>query len=105
MEENHYIVQVEDVQDLLSVKNRYQVPPQLQSCHTAIVDGYVIEGHVPVEDVERLLDERPEIAGLAVPGMPLGSPGMEGSGAGSQPYDVLAFDSSGNVEVFSSYGK
>jgi hypothetical protein len=103
MEDNDYIVQVEDVQDLLSVKNRYQVPPQIQSCHTAIVDGYVIEGHVPVEDVERLLDERPDIAGLAVPGMPLGSPGMGVSGSGSDPYDVLAFDKEGNVEVFTSY--
>ena len=103
MEENDYIVQVEDVQDLLSVKNRYQVPPQLQSCHTAIVDGYIIEGHVPVEDVERLLDERPDITGLAVPGMPPGSPGMEVSGAGSVSYDVLAFDKEGNVEVFASY--
>jgi hypothetical protein len=103
MEENEYIVQVEDVQDLLSIKTRYQVPPQLQSCHTAIVDGYVIEGHVPVEDVERLLNERPDIAGLAVPGMPVGSPGMDVSGAGTDPYDVLAFDKDGNFEVFSSY--
>ena len=103
MEENNYTVHVEDVEDLLSVKTRYQVPPLLQSCHTAIVDGYVIEGHVPAADVERLLDERPDIAGLAVPGMPVGSPGMEVPGADPQPYDVLAFDSSGNYEVFSSY--
>jgi hypothetical protein len=103
MEENNYLVQVEDVQDLVSVKRRYQVPSELQSCHTAIVDGYVIEGHVPVEDVERLLTERPDITGLAVPGMPPGSPGMEVPGADPQPFDVLAFDSAGNVEVFSSY--
>jgi hypothetical protein len=103
MEENNYLVQVEDVQDLVSVKRRYQVPSELQSCHTAIVDGYVIEGHVPVEDVERLLSERPDITGLAVPGMPPGSPGMEVPGADPQPFDVLAFDSAGNVEVFSSY--
>jgi len=103
MEENDFVVQVEDVQDMVSVKDRYQVPSQLQSCHTAIVDGYVIEGHVPAADVERLLDERPDIAGLAVPGMPVGSPGMEESGADPQPYDVLTFDSSGNIEVYSSY--
>jgi len=103
MEENNYSVQVEDVQDLLSVKKRYQVPPDLQSCHTAIVDGYVIEGHVPAADVQRLLDERPDIAGLAVPGMPIGSPGMEVSGGETEPYQVLAFDDSGNIEVFSSY--
>lgn len=103
MEENDFVVQVEDVQDMVSVKDRYQVPSQLQSCHTAIVDGYVIEGHVPAADVERLLAERPDIAGLAVPGMPVGSPGMEASDADPQPYDVLTFDSSGNIEVYSSY--
>ena len=103
MEENDYLVQVEDVQDLVSVKNRYQVPTELQSCHTAIVDGYIIEGHVPAEDVERLLSERPDITGLAVPGMPVGSPGMDVPGAAPQPFDVLAFDSEGNFEVFSSH--
>jgi len=103
MKENDYLVQVEDVQDLVSVKRRYQVPSELQSCHTAIVDGYVIEGHVPVEDVERLLSERPDIIGLAVPGMPVGSPGMEVAGVDPQPFDVLAFDSAGTVEVFSSH--
>jgi hypothetical protein len=103
MKENDYLVQVEDVQDLVSVKRRYQVPSELQSCHTAIVDGYVIEGHVPVEDVERLLSERPDIIGLAVPGMPVGSPGMEVAGVDPQPFDVLSFDSTGTVEVFSSH--
>jgi hypothetical protein len=103
MEENNFPVQVEDVQDMLSVKNRYQIPQDLQSCHTAIVDGYIIEGHVPAADVERLLEERPDIAGLAVPGMPIGSPGMEVPGAEAGPFEVLAFDDSGNVEVFSSY--
>jgi hypothetical protein len=104
MEDNGYTVQVEDVQNLAEVKSRYQVPPDLQSCHTAIVDGYIIEGHVPVAEIERLLTERPDITGLAVPGMPIGSPGMEVDGADPQPYDVLAFNESGNVEVFASYG-
>ena len=104
MEENDYTVQVEDVQDLTAVKSQYQVPSQLWSCHTAIVDGYVIEGHVPVDAIERLLSERPDIAGLAVPGMPVGSPGMEVEGYDPQPYDVIAFDKSGNSEVFASYG-
>jgi hypothetical protein len=103
MEDNGYAVEVEDVQDLSAIKTQHQVPPQLQSCHTAIVDGYVIEGHVPVEDVERLLSERPDIIGLAVPGMPVGSPGMVVAGVDPQPFDVLAFDSAGNVEVFSSH--
>ncbi len=105
MEENGYDVQVADVQDLNAVKNQYQVPLELQSCHTAIVDGYIIEGHVPVAEIERLLAERPDIAGLAVPGMPIGSPGMESPGAADQPYDVIAFDKSGKTEVFASYGQ
>jgi hypothetical protein len=105
MEENGYTVQVQDTTDLMAVKDRYNVPPQLQSCHTAIVDGYIVEGHVPVAEIERLLAERPEITGLAVPGMPVGSPGMEVEGAAAQPYDVFAFDENGNTEVFASYNQ
>jgi len=105
MEENGYTVQVEDVDDLAAVKAEHQVPPELQSCHTAIVDGYIIEGHVPVEDIERLLTERPAVAGLAVPGMPIGSPGMEVAGAADQPFDVIAFDNSGGFEVYASHGQ
>ena len=105
MEDNGYPVQIEDVQNLNTVKGQNQVPSQLQSCHTAIVDGYIIEGHVSVTEIERLLDERPDIVGLAVPGMPVGSPGMEVSGYDSQPYDVIAFDAAGNTEVFASYGE
>ncbi len=104
MEANDYTVQVEESTNLTAVKDQYQIPPALQSCHTAIVDGYIIEGHVPAAEVERLLTERPDIAGLAVPGMPIGSPGMEVEGAAAQPYDVLAFDKSGNVAIFASYG-
>ncbi len=104
MEENGYAVQVEDVKDLTAVKRDHQVPAELQSCHTAVVDGYIIEGHVPASDIERLLAEKPDIAGLAVPGMPVGSPGMEVTGAADQPYDVIAFDKSGQTEVFASYG-
>jgi len=103
MRDNGYTVRVNDVNDLTAVKNKYQVPASLQSCHTAIVDGYIIEGHVPVAEIERLLSERPDVTGLAVPGMPVGSPGMEVAGANNQPYDVIAFDSSGNMEVYSSY--
>ena len=103
MKDNGYKLQVQDVQDLTAVKERYQVPSQLQSCHTAIVDGYVIEGHVPIVEIERLLTERPNVSGLAVPGMPIGSPGMEVAGAESQPYDVIAFDDAGGLEIFASY--
>lgn len=104
MRENGYTVQVENVKDLMAVKAKHNIPSTLQSCHTAIVDGYIIEGHVPIAEVERLLAERPDVAGLAVPGMPVGSPGMEVEGAAVQPYDVLAFDGSGQViDVFASY--
>ena len=101
MEDNGFDVTVKDVQDMSSIKSLYQIPPELQSCHTAIVDGYVIEGHVPISEINRLLSERPNVIGLAVPGMPIGSPGMDGSPA--VPFDVIAFDSLGILEVFASY--
>ena len=104
MEAHGYTVQVENTQDLTAIKSHYQVPPTLHSCHTAIVDGYIIEGHVSIVDIARLLAERPDITGLAVPGMPIGSPGMEVEGMAAQPYDVIAFDQAGNMAVFASYG-
>jgi hypothetical protein len=67
------------------------------------VDGYIVEGHVPAADIERMLTERPDIAGLAVPGMPVGAPGMEVQGMDPEPYDVIAFDTSGKTSVFASY--
>ncbi len=79
------------------------VPRELSACHTAVVEGYVIEGHVPAADIRRLLKERPPVAGLAVPGMPIGSPGMPGPNR--QPYDVLSFDAKGQVKVFASHGR
>ncbi|MBI1882366.1 MAG: DUF411 domain-containing protein [Chloroflexi bacterium] len=96
---------MEDTQDLTAVKASYRIPPELQACHTAIVDGYVVEGHVPVAEIRRLLTERPDIIGLAVPGMPVGSPGMEVAGTAPQPFEVIAFDQSGKTEVFASYPK
>ena len=89
--------------DLASVKAKHGVPAMLQSCHTAIVDGYIIEGHVPAEDIQRLLAERPDVAGLSVPGMPIGSPGMNVDGYDAEPYDVLAFDTSGATDVYASH--
>jgi hypothetical protein len=103
MKDNGYSLKVEDVQNLGVIKNRYQVPPQLQSCHTAIVDGYIIEGHVPAREINRLLVERPDIVGLAVIGMPVGSPGMEDESQLQQPFEVMAFDKDGNLEVYASY--
>ena len=79
------------------------MPPELATCHTAIVDGYVIEGHVPVSEVERLLAERPDVIGIAVAGMPIGSPGMETEGVPDEPFDVVTFDRSGNIAIYASY--
>ncbi len=88
--------------DMGAVKDEHGVPAQLRSCHTMIVDGYVIEGHVPAAEIERLLAERPEgVRGLAVPGMPIGSPGME-MGDRTQAYQVIAFGDAG-MSVFASY--
>lgn len=104
MEDNGFTVTAEDFGSREAEQAVSQVPAPLQSCHTAIVDGYIIEGHVPVEDVNRLLAERPAgVLGLAVPGMPVGSPGMEVPGQPAEPYQVLAFDKNGNTEVFASY--
>ena len=76
--------------------------PALESCHTAVVDGYVIEGHVPADVVRRLLDERPDVKGLTVPGMPIRSPGMETPGREPERYQVLTFDGDGAVEVYAT---
>jgi hypothetical protein len=92
-------VDARDVADIGPLKRRLGVPPALESCHTAVVEGYVVEGHVPADLIERLLRERPRAAGLAVPGMPAGSPGMEESGP-RQPYDVLLFDKGGRTTIF-----
>ncbi len=95
-------VAVSESSDMGSVKDANGVPVRLRSCHTMIVDGYVIEGHVPAADIARLLEERPEgVRGLAVPGMPIGSPGME-MGERTQPYQVIAFGDAG-LSVFASY--
>jgi hypothetical protein len=91
-----------NMDDMDSIKTKYNIPAAVQSCHTAIVDGYVIEGHVPAADIQRLLKERPAIVGLAAPGMPMGSPGMEGPNPAR--YDVLAFDKQGKTRVFATHG-
>ena len=95
-------VTVTDSADMGAIKDRLGVPQELRSCHTMVVEGYVIEGHVPAEDVARLLAERPDgVTGLAVPGMPVGSPGME-MGDRVQPYQVIAFGEAGQ-SVFASH--
>jgi hypothetical protein len=89
--------------ELAKLKTAHGVMTQQRSCHTAIVENYVIEGHVPADDIKRLLQEQPDVSGLVVPGMPVGSPGMEVEGIPQQPYQVLTFDRNGTVEVFASY--
>lgn len=101
MREKGFEVVTIDTSDVHAVKRVHGVAADLGSCHTATVGGYVLEGHVPAEDVRRLLAERPAIVGVAVPGMPMGSPGMEGPF--SQKYDVIAFDRSGRRSVFASH--
>lgn len=98
-----YEVTVENRADMAAVKARYGVPPDLASCHTAIVAGYAIEGHVPMQHVARLLRDRPpDIKGIAVPGMPRGSPGMEMPDGSRDDFEVMAFDRDGRVSVFSA---
>lgn len=96
---NHgFTVHMRDVADVDAFAAAHGVPPALRSCHTALVEGYVVEGHVPADQIERLLRERPPVKGIAVPGMPQGSPGMEGPNP--QHYDVMSFDAAGNTQVY-----
>jgi hypothetical protein len=94
---------VHDEEDMRGVKDNLGVPSRLRSCHTAQVDKYVLEGHVPAEDIRRLLKDRPKVAGLAVPGMPASSPGMAVPGEPHEPFDVLSFQLDGSTEVFASH--
>ncbi|MCH7749478.1 MAG: DUF411 domain-containing protein [Acidobacteria bacterium] len=87
--------------DISTFKAEHDVPGRLTSCHTALVDGYVIEGHVPAEDIERLLEERPDITGISVPGMPVGAPGMEGPNP--QEFAVISFDDDGQMQLFATH--
>lgn len=102
MEENGFKVNAIDVLDMNIVKEKYGIDRKLASCHTAVVDGYFVEGHVPSADVKRLLSEKPDVLGLTVPGMPVGSPGME-MGGRVDHYSVIAIDKEGNAGVFNQY--
>lgn len=95
-------VTARDTSDVPAVKRAARVPDQMHSCHTAFVNGYVVEGHVPAADIQRMLSEKPRIAGIAVPGMPVGSPGME-MGNRKDKYDVMAFNRDGSTKVFASH--
>ena len=101
MKKAGFKVQVHDVEDVTPTATRLGVPARLRSCHSASIGGYAIEGHVPAADVKRLLATRPKAAGLAVPGMVAGSPGMESPEP--QPYKTLLFDKAGKTRVFASH--
>lgn len=101
-----FTVREVNTDDLNTVKREMGIPPRLASCHTVVVGSYVVEGHVPADDVKRMLRDRPAgVRGLAVPGMPVGSPGMEqGPVSGYDRYDVLAFTAAGATSVFATHG-
>jgi hypothetical protein len=104
LRESGFAVESRPVDNVNEIKQRHGLPPQLASCHTAIVDGYVVEGHVPADVLQRFLTERPAgVVGLAVPGMPLGSPGMEMPDGRKDPYSVMAFGASGKAWVYSQH--
>jgi len=90
-------------EEMDAIKSLFGVPEKLASCHTAYINGYVIEGHVPADDIKRMLKEKPKITGLTAPGMPMKSPGMQKPGLPPKGYDVLSFDKSGNSQVYKEY--
>lgn len=102
LQENNFQVRDIVTENVDGLKEKYGVPKNLQSCHTAIVDDYVIEGHVPASDIRALLKIKPAITGLSVPGMTTGTPGME-MGDTKNPFKVIAFDKQGHVQIFNSY--
>jgi hypothetical protein len=100
MRQNGFAPKVTDLPNLSMIKQQAGVPDNLQSCHTSTIGGYAIEGHVPADVVRQLLKEKPAVAGIAVPGMPMGSPGMEG--AYKDKYNVVAFGRDGSQKVYAS---
>lgn len=105
LRDHGFQVQVNEVDDTSAIRARLGIPAEYGSCHTGLVDGYALEGHVPARDIQRLLRERPAAIGLAVPGMPLGSPGMDGPEyeGRKHPYDVLLVRRWGLTSVFQAY--
>jgi hypothetical protein len=103
MRASGFTVRATNLDDLTDLKTKHRVPSQAQSCHTGLVNGYVIEGHVPAADVHRLLKERPPVVGIALAGMPIGSPGMEVEGVKARPYEVVSFDRRGATQVFAKH--
>lgn len=102
LKQNNFNVKDVVTNDVQAIKDKYGVTQKLASCHTAIVDGYVIEGHVPANDIKTLLKSKAKVTGITVPGMVNGSPGME-MGDQKDPYQVMSFDKENQVKVFNSY--
>ena len=100
MKQAGFDLTVNDVPNVGEIKAQHHVPADAQSCHTALVGGYVVEGHVPADVVKQLLKEKPAVAGIAVPGMPIGSPGMESADGNKQAYNVVSFDKAGKTQVY-----
>ena len=95
---------VHEMEDVTPMAKKLGVPDNLRSCHTAEIDGYFVEGHVPASDIRKLLRDRPKARGIAVPGMPLGSPGMEAGGR-KAPFDTLLLDRTGGTKVFARHSQ
>ena len=104
LRDNGFSVTEVEVDDISAYKEKYGVPANLGSCHTAVIGDYVVEGHVPAADILKLLQDRPDITGLTVPGMPIGAPGME-VGDRKDPYDVMAIGRDGTANVYNSYNR
>jgi hypothetical protein len=98
---NGFTVKTVEVTDFGPIRTRFGVPDRFAACHTAVIDGYVVEGHVPASAVKRLLAEKPSAVGIGVPGMPNGAPGMEGPKP--EPFSAVVFDERGRSKVFESY--
>ena len=101
MKEAGFVVETTNVADVTAYKKKYGIPAGMGSCHTAVVGGYVVEGHVPADLVKKMLEEKPDIAGIAVPGMPVGSPGME-QGNHVDSYEIVTFDAEGKTSVYAT---
>ncbi|WP_130391219.1 DUF411 domain-containing protein [Cupriavidus agavae] len=104
LQDNGFTVTTHDVDDTGPYRQKYGIPERFGSCHTGVIDGYGIEGHVPAADIRKLVATRPKATGLAVPGMPVGSPGME-VGSRKDPFDVLLVKADGAASVFASYNR
>ncbi len=105
VKENNFVIKDVVSDDMQAIKKKYGLPEQLGSCHTAIIGGYVIEGHVPAKDIQKLLHDKPsDVVGITAPGMPMGSPGMD-AGNRKDDYSVMSFDKDGHFKVFAEHGE